>query len=82
MHVSNYRPYPLHDSDCILLVRSNHYRKDLETVKKWYINEYDNWHTVNGEASRWWMWERTKQYALNSAHKIQQYLFQISCGET
>ena len=75
------RTYPLHDSDSILLLKTNNYRKQLEAVKKWYINEYDNWHTVSGEASRWWMWDKTRKYALTSAQQIQQYLSRVSSGE-
>ena len=76
-----YRIHPLHDSDSILLVRSNHYQKNLEAVKTWYTNEYDNWHTVDGEASRWLVWDMSRKYALYTAQQIQQYLFQISFGE-
>ena len=76
-----YRIYPVHDSDSILLVRANHFQKHVEAVKTWYVSEYDNWHTVDGEASRWLVWDVSRNHALYTAQQIQQYLFQVSSGE-
>lgn len=71
----------LRDSDSILLLKDNIYRKHLESFKQWYVNEYDNWHTISGEASQWWVWDATRKSALHTAQQIQQYLFQISSGK-
>ena len=73
------RVQPLHDSDSILLLKGKCYQKHLESVKQWY-KEYNNWHSINGEASQWQVWDATRKCALLTAQQIQQYLFKISSG--
>ena len=76
------RTQPLHDSTAILLVRSSHYYKQVEAVKKWYTQEHDNWHTVDGQASKWWVWQTVRGHTLTSACQIQQYMANVNSGIT
>ena len=75
------RTYPVHDSTSILLVRSANYRKHVESVREWYSTQHHNWQQVDGERSRWWVWEKTREVALTSARHIQHYLARITSGE-
>ena len=74
------RTYPVHDSAAILLVRSGNYRKHVESVKEWYKQQHNNWFSVDGERSQWWVWENVRLCALNSARQIQLYLARITSG--
>jgi adenylate/nucleoside-diphosphate kinase len=74
------RTYPVHDSTSILLVRSANYRKHVESVREWYSTQHHNWQQVDGERSRWWVWEKTREVALTSARQIQHYLARITSG--
>ena len=50
-------------------------------MRAWYTKEHDNWSSIDGERSQWWVWERVHKKALHSAQQIQQYLARITEGE-
>ena len=81
MRCSFARDYPVHDSDSILLIQSKHYYENIEEVKNIYLEEYDNWHVINGLYSPWRVWNESKQLALFSAKQIQQYLTNTASGK-
>ena len=76
-----FRTYPMHDSAGILLVRSNNYRKHVDSVREWYQTQHHNWLCVDGEKSQWWVWERVRESTLSSARRVQHYLSRITAGE-
>ena len=75
------KPYPLHDSPSIMLIRSGHYRKHVEAVRRWYEEQHDNWHVVDGERNKWYVWSKARTVALHTAQQIQQYLLRVTQGE-
>ena len=76
----SFRPYLMHDSPSILLVRSGHYHKNVSSVRTWYQEKHDNWTVVDGERNRWHVWHETQSVALHTAKQIQQYLIRITEG--
>lgn len=75
------RAFPLHDSHRIQLIRLNNFRQHIGAVKEWYINEHDNWYSLDGARSQWFVWEAVKEIALATSQQIQQYLEKIGKGE-
>jgi adenylate/nucleoside-diphosphate kinase len=78
---SPHRTYPAHDSAGILLVRSEKYRKQVESVRAWYSSQHHNWLLLDRERSQWWVWEEVREMALTSASQIQHYLHRITSGQ-
>lgn len=73
--------YPLHDSHRIQLIRLSGYHKHIEAVKEWYVKEHDNWYSLDGERSQWFVWEKVRQIALATSQQIQHYLERIGKGQ-
>ena len=76
-----FRIYPLHDSHRVQLIRLSSYQKHIGAVKEWYVNEHDNWYSLDGERSQWFVWEKAKQIALATSQHIQHYLERIGKGQ-
>ena len=76
-----FRIYPLHDSHRVQLIRLSNYQKHIGAVKDWYVNEHDNWYSLDGERSQWFVWEKAKQIALATSQHIQHYLERIGKGQ-
>eukprot|EP00731_Ephydatia_muelleri_P001091 Em0001g1091a len=74
---SSSRKHPMHDSPAILLTRSGQYYKHREGIYQWYSQQHDNWNTVDGERSQWWVWNEVRSKALFTAVQIQQYIDRI-----
>ena len=74
--------YPIHDSPTILLVRSGQYHKHREALQQWYHQQHDNWNTIDGERSQWWVWNEIRCKALHTAVQIQQYIDRTRVGKT
>ena len=75
------KPYPLHNSSSIMLIRSGHYKKHVKDVRSWYQQQHDNWHMVDGERNKWFVWVHVRDKALHTAQQIQQYLLRVTTGE-
>ena len=75
-----YRILPLHDSAQILAVRIAAWQKEITAVREWYKEQHRNWVSVNGERSKWWVWNEASQHAQCSVRRIQDYLQRISEG--
>eukprot|EP00731_Ephydatia_muelleri_P001087 Em0001g1087a len=60
---SSSRKHPMHDSPAILLTRSGQYYKHREGIYQWYSQQHDNWNTVDGERSQWWVWNEVRNKA-------------------
>ena len=75
------RPYVMHDSPAILLIRSKKYNMHLKLVKEWYMKRYHNWRTLDGLRNCWYVFEEAKKAALCSTQQIQQYLLRVTEGK-
>ena len=71
----------MHDSPAILLARSGQYCKQREAIRQWYCQQHDNWSTIDGERSQWWVWNEVRSKALHTAVQIQQYMDRITGGK-
>ncbi len=49
-------------------------------MRDWYQNEHANWVSIDGERSKWWVWNRALDAAKHSVVTIQVYLQKISDG--
>ena len=77
-----YRTVPLHDSNQILAVKLAAYNKNIDEVRNWYKTEHMNFKVIDGERSKWWVWNTTLEFSRESVRQIQTYLQRISDGKT
>jgi len=68
------RVLPLHDSHKILSIRLTAWQKEVDDVIHWYKTEHDNFHSVDGTMSKWWVGETSKQIAFESVRATQTYM--------
>jgi len=74
------RVLPLHDSAEIFTIKMAAWHNEIEPVRSWYQKEHDNWSTVAGDRSKWWVWNSALEIARKSVVQIQTYLQRISEG--
>ncbi|MGH0164644.1 UNVERIFIED_CONTAM: hypothetical protein FKN15_057830 [Acipenser sinensis] len=80
--INNERPYPLHDSPQILAIRNSCYKSEILGVKKYYEEQFQNWVVIDGERSKWWVWNKVQEEASTSVKHIQTYLERIREGKS
>ncbi|KAK1171736.1 adenylate kinase 9 [Acipenser oxyrinchus oxyrinchus] len=80
--INNERPYPLHDSPQILAIRNSCYKSEILGVKKYYEEQFQNWVVIDGERSKWWVWNKVLEEASTSVKHIQTYLERIREGKS
>ena len=71
---------PLHDSQQILGIRLNAWQQEIPEVRDWYQKEHRNWVAVDGQRSKWWVWNQALDEARKSVRQIQTYLQRLSEG--
>ena len=49
-------------------------------MREWYQKEYRNWVPVDGQRSKWWVWNQALDEARKSVRQIQTYLQRLSEG--
>ena len=49
-------------------------------MRDWYQNEYSNWVPLDGQRSKWWVWNQALDEARKSVRQIQTYLQRLSEG--
>lgn len=49
-------------------------------VREWYQAEHRNWVPVDGQRSKWWIWNQALDEARKSVRQIQTYLQRLSEG--
>ncbi|KAJ8397628.1 hypothetical protein AAFF_G00436270 [Aldrovandia affinis] len=74
------RPYPLHDSSQILNTRNSNYKREVADVREHYQQQYQNWVSVDGLRSKWWVWSKVLEESRNSMRHIESYLETIRSG--
>ena len=75
------RVLPLHDSQQILGIKLNAWQREVPAVRDWYQKEHRNWVTVDGQRSKWWVWNSALDEARKSVRQIQTYLQRLAEGE-
>ena len=76
----NPRVLPLHDSQQILGIRLNAWQREISYVREWYQKEHKNWVSLDGQRSKWWVWNQALDEARKSVRQIQTYLQRLSEG--
>ena len=76
----NPRVLPLHDSQQILGIRLNAWQREISYVREWYQKEHKNWLSLDGQGSKWWVWNQALDEARKSVRQIQTYLQRLSEG--
>jgi len=61
-------------SEAITVVRHSSYDEHIGQVRQWYEEEHQNWFAVDGQASKWKLWNTVLDLAKDSVDKIQNYL--------
>ena len=74
------RVLPLHDSQQILGIRLNAWQREISNVRDWYQKEHRNWVPLDGQRSKWWVWNQALDEARKSVRQIQTYLQRLSEG--
>lgn len=75
------RVLPLHDSQQILGIRLNAWQREIVEVRDWYQKEHRNWVHIDGQRSKWWIWNQALDEARKSVRQIQTYLHRLSEGK-
>ena len=76
----NPRLLPLHDSQQILGIRLNAWQRKISYVREWYQKEHKNWVWVDGQRSKWWVWNQALDEARKSVRQIRTDLQRLSEG--
>ena len=71
----------LHDSSQILAMKLAAFNKEIAEIRDWYSSEHMNYKLIDGERSKWWVWNTTLEYSRDSVRQIQTYLDRIAEGE-
>ena len=50
-------------------------------MRDWYQQEHRNWVPVDGQRSKWWVWDQALDEARKSVRQIQTYLQRLSEGK-
>ena len=77
----SYRTMPIHDSAQILAIKLASWKKEIAGVREYYSDEHDNMKSLDGERSKWWVWNRATEVAKESVQQIQVYLQRIADGK-
>lgn len=75
------KPYIAHDSPQIQSVRISAYDKEIDKVRKWYQEEHNNFFPIDGNNSKWWIWNQTCDITTKQVEHIQTYLHNIRQGK-
>ncbi|XP_060948025.1 adenylate kinase 9-like [Limanda limanda] len=75
------KPHLMHDSSEILHNRSSHYKQEVEQVKKYFHQQYQNWIVLDGFKSKWWIWCRIVKEVIISMTYIDNFLERTLSGQ-
>lgn len=71
----------MHNSAEILHIRSSCYKQEVEHVRHYFQQRYQNWIQLNAMKSKWWIWDSIlKQVSVSMKH-IRSYLERTRRGK-
>lgn len=68
----------LNDSPEIIGYKLREWKNEIGFIRDWYINEHKNLVQLDGQQSKWSLWEQAKDIGFDSIKNIQIYLNKIS----
>ncbi|XP_050927825.1 LOW QUALITY PROTEIN: adenylate kinase 9 [Lates calcarifer] len=75
------KPHPMHDSSEILHIRNSCYKQEVEQVRKYFQQQYQNWILLDGLKSKWWIWNSIIKEVSISMTYIHSYLERTRNGQ-
>nr|XP_046228264.1 adenylate kinase 9 [Scatophagus argus] len=76
------KPHLMHDSSEILHIRNSCYKQEVERVRKYFQQQYQNWIPLSGLKSKWWIWNSILKEISISMKNIHTYLDRTSSRQT
>ncbi|XP_060229270.1 adenylate kinase 9 [Meriones unguiculatus] len=74
-------PYPVHNSTQIIAFKNSKYRKNVDEIRKFYQEQHQNWHVIDGFHSKWWVWNEVIKDIQQMNRYIQTYMERIKEGK-
>jgi len=71
------RVLPLHDSHTILAIRIACHRRESAPIREFYLTQYKNLFTIDGEKSKWWVYNAAMVEVVQSVSHIQSYIQRV-----
>lgn len=75
------RLHLMHNTAEILHIRCSCYRQEVEHVRRYFRQEYQNWIQVSGLKNKWWIWECILMEVSISMKYIRSYLERTRRGK-
>ncbi|XP_058469998.1 adenylate kinase 9 [Solea solea] len=75
------KPHLMHDSTEILHIRNSHYKQEVEQVKKYFQQQYQNWIVLDALKSKWWIWSSLLKEVSISTTYIHNFLERAWSGK-
>ena len=71
----------LHNSPEILAYKYKEWKNEIAPVRTWYSNEHRNWDHIDGQQSKWKIWDEAKLLTDKVTQQIQSYLTRVNQGK-
>ena len=68
----------LNDSPEIIGYKLREWKNEIPFIRDWYSNEHRNWIQIDGNKSKWSIWDSAKNTSFDSIKRIQVYLDRIN----
>lgn len=75
------RLHLMHNSAEILHIRCSCYKQEVEHVRRYFQQEYQNWIQISGLKSKWWIWDCILTEVSISMKYIRSYLERTCKGK-
>lgn len=68
----------LNDSPEIIGYKIREWKNEIGFIRDWYMNEHKNYAQIDGNSSKWAIWNEAKKIGFESIRLIQTYLFRVN----